>query len=136
VAGGSGRRSAKKLLGVAVMVVIGGCLLVVLFVAGRVFWIALRDSGVSVPTHAATETGTASLKLVWDKSPDPSVTGYKILYGTQPGVYADSLTVGDQASATLTNLRNATKYYIVAVAVDAHGNQSPPSNEIEVVTSK
>jgi hypothetical protein len=61
------------------------------------------------------------------------VTGYKILFGTQPGNYSRSLSVGNQTTATLTGLERGTRYYIVAVAVDAHGNQSGPSNEIEAV---
>jgi hypothetical protein len=42
--------------------------------------------------------------------------------------------VGDQTTATLTGLQSGTRYYIVAVAVDASGRESPPSNELEVVT--
>jgi hypothetical protein len=44
--------------------------------------------------------------------------------------------VGNQTTATLTDLEIGTKYYIVAVAVDAHGGTSDPSNEIEVVVAK
>ena len=65
---------------------------------------------------------------------DPRVTGYKILFGTQPGDHPEAMSVGNQTSATLTGLRRATRYYIVTVAVDAQGNQSPPSNEVETLT--
>jgi len=129
------KRMTKRLLGLAIVVAIGAGLLVLLFVAGRLWWVALRGPETSAPSVAA-ESGTASISLAWDKSPDPAVTGYKILFGIQPGVHTDSVSVGNQATARLTNLKNGTKYYIVTIAVDAQGNRSPPSNEIEVVTDK
>jgi hypothetical protein len=64
------------------------------------------------------------------------VTGYRILYGTQPGLYTSSMSVGNQTAATLTGLERGTKYYVVTIAVDAQGNQSRPSNEIEIVAGK
>jgi len=129
------KRMTKRLLGLAIVVAIGAGLLVVLFVAGRLWWAALRGPETSAPSVAA-ESGTASISLAWEKSPDPTVTGYKILFGIQPGVHTDSVSVGDQATARLTNLKSGIKYYIVTIAVDAQGNTSPPSNEIEVVTDK
>ena len=41
------------------------------------------------------------------------------------------MSVGNQTTATLTGLERGTKYYVVTIAVDAQGNQSRPSNEIE-----
>jgi len=79
---------------------------------------------------------TTSVRLAWDKAPDENVTGYRILFGTQPGLYTGSMSVGNQTTATLTGLERGTKYYIVTIAVDAQGNQSRPSNEIEIVTGK
>ena len=64
------------------------------------------------------------------------MTGYRILFGTQPGLYSGSMSVGNQTTATLTGLERGTKYYVVTIAVDAQGNQSRPSNEIEVVAGK
>ena len=84
----------------------------------------------------ATSAATTSIQLAWDRAPDEKVTGYKILFGTQSGNYSDSMSVGNQTTATLTGLDRGTKYYVVAVAVDAQGNQSRPSNEIEVVVGK
>jgi len=84
----------------------------------------------------ATSAATTSIQLAWDRAPDEKVRGYKILFGTQSGNYSDSMSVGNQTTATLTGLDRGTKYYVVAVAVDAQGNQSRPSNEIEVVAVK
>lgn len=73
--------------------------------------------------------------MAWDRSPSNKVTGYKILFGLQSGNYTDSVTVGDVATATLSGLRSGAKYYIVVIGIDAHGNVSPPSNELQVVIS-
>jgi hypothetical protein len=56
------------------------------------------------------------------------------MFGPQPRVYTNVMDVGNEGTATLTNLKKGTRYYIVTLAVDAQGNQSAPSNEIEVVT--
>ncbi len=94
---------------------------------------ATRDTSARQP---ALSTATASIRLAWDRADDKSVTGYKILYGTEPGIHPESLNVGNQTTATLTGLQRATRYYIVAVSVDAQGNQSRPSNEVEVLTAQ
>ena len=60
---------------------------------------------------------------------------WTLAYGPRSKVYTDSMTVGNESAAVLTPLKKGTKYYIVAVAIDDKGNQSPPSNEIEVITS-
>jgi hypothetical protein len=86
------------------------------------------------PAEGSAASATRSIRLAWDRSPDPSVTGYRILFGTVPGLYSSSLDVGNQTTATLNGLQSGTRYYIVAVAVDASGNRSPPSNELEVMT--
>ena len=56
------------------------------------------------------------------------------MIGARPGDYTDTVNVGNEGTVTLTNLKKGTRYYIVAVALDAEGNKSAPSNEIEVVT--
>jgi hypothetical protein len=56
------------------------------------------------------------------------------MFGTHPKDYTNVVYVGNEGKATLTNLKKGTRYYIVTVAVDAQGNLSAPSNELEVVT--
>jgi len=109
--------------------------LVIVIAGGVALWLtALRAPAPSSPAAAVSEPGTASIKLAWDKSPSDKVMGYKIMIGTHPGDYTDTVNVGNEETATLTNLKKGTRYYIVAVALDAEGNKSAPSNEIEVVT--
>jgi hypothetical protein len=118
--------------GALVVLLLGGVLLAVLFVGGRLWWVSLRGPEALAPTSAAA----GSVDLAWDASPDPRVTGYEIRYGLNTGDHPWSEKVGNQTTATLSGLEIGTRDYIVAVAVDAHGETSDPSNEIEVVVSK
>jgi hypothetical protein len=128
--GGSG--PASKVASALVVLLLGSVLLAVLFVGGRLWWVSLGGPEALAPPGAAT----GSVDLAWDASPDPRVTGYEIRFGLKSGDYLWSKKVGNQTTATLTDLEIGTKYYIVAVAVDAHGGTSDPSNEIEVVVAK
>jgi hypothetical protein len=64
-----------------------------------------------------------------DGSPLTDLAGYKIYWGTSPGVYSNSLTVDNPglAAYVVENLVPA-KYYFVATAVNAEGVESEPSN--------
>lgn len=136
VHGDGGSRTAKKLAGALVVLLLGGVLLAVLYVGGRLWWVSLRGPETSAPAQISASDATASIRLAWDASPGENVAGYKILFGTRPGSYSRSVSVGNQTTATLTALERGTRYYIVAVAFDAHGNESGPSNEIEVVVGR
>lgn len=75
---------------------------------------------------------TVSVSLTWDRSPDPSVTGYKVYWGTNSGGFspARSLNVGTNVVATVTNLTANTKYYFTATAYNAPGLESDYAAEI------
>ena len=90
----------------------------------------------SAARQAVSSASTVSVQLAWDSVQDPNVTGYMIRYGTEPGIYPESQSAGNHTSATLTGLHRATRYYIVVVSVDAQGNQSRPSNEVQVLTAQ
>lgn len=124
------RKRAGRIAGLLAILV-----LLIVLGGGVALWLtAIRVPGTSAPAAAVSEPGSTSVKLVWDKSSSPKVTGYKIMFGARPGDYTDTVNVGNEGTVTLTNLKKGTRYYIVAVALDAEGNQSAPSNEIEVVT--
>lgn len=120
-----------------IAVLLISALLLGLFGVSAMLWFGAMHSSHTLDRADTTNTvGPASVNLAWDRSPSKSVTGYKILFGTAPRKYVESARVGDQASATLRNLRPKTRYYIAVVAIDAAGNESVPSNEIEIVTPK
>jgi hypothetical protein len=100
--------------------------------AGGLLWYLATSAPSDEPPQAEEAPGTASVKLAWDPSPSDRVVGYKVLYGDLPGKYTGSKDVPKVTTATLSGLRRGIRYYIVVVALDAHGNRSPPSNEVEV----
>lgn len=72
-----------------------------------------------------------AVTLAWEKPPDTSVVGYKLLYGPSSGFYTNSVSVGDTNRAVLS-LNTSTRYFIAAVSVNTDGVESRPSNELEV----
>jgi hypothetical protein len=90
-----------------------------LFVAGLLALAAL----------APGEALAGSLSLGWDAV--AGAAGYRLYYGTAPGVYTGSVSLGVQTSYTLSNLQDCRTYYVAVKAVDGGGALSAAfSNEI------
>lgn len=85
------------------------------------------------PVLGATSPALYSSTLTWDRSPDNSVTGYRIYYGTSPRNYATSVIVGNALRATVGGLTNGIAYYFAVTAYDASGAESDFSNEVQIV---
>jgi hypothetical protein len=85
------------------------------------------------PSVSATLPGGYSVTLAWDRSPDSSVTGYRIYYGTASGSYSNNLAVGNVTKCTVPGLGNGVRYFFAATAYDANGVESRFSNEATVV---
>ena len=84
-----------------------------------------------VPATAADLPATPpSINLIWNANPEPELAGYKVYYGTASGVYTQSVDIGNQTAATLTNLSVGVTYFSVVTAYDAQRLESPPSVEI------
>jgi hypothetical protein len=86
-------------------------------------------------TVSATSNGAAT--LTWlpptentDGTPLTDLAGFKIYWGTVPGLYTSSLTVDNPGITTyvVENLVPAT-YYFVATALNGEGGESELSNE-------
>ena len=78
----------------------------------------------------------ADITLSWDApttnadgTPLTDLAGYKIYVSKSPGLYADSIDVGNVLTKTLMNFCEGT-YYFVATAYDTSGNESAYSNEV------
>lgn len=75
----------------------------------------------------------ASATLVWDAPPSSSVTGYRVYYGTAPGLYMGQLDAGAALTATINNLSPSTTYFF-AVKSYAGSAESVFSNEVSAST--
>ena len=81
----------------------------------------------NLPPSAA---GTVSVNLAWNASASSNVGGYIVSYGTNSGVYTQSIDVGNNTSTTLTGLQSGTAYYFAVSAYDtSRGLISKYSNE-------
>jgi chitodextrinase len=88
--------------------------------------VASRDtSAPTSPTGLTATAGDASVQLAWTKATDNvGVTAYRVFRG---GIQVASVNAST-LSYTDTGLMNGTTYSYTAVAVDAAGNVSSPSN--------
>jgi len=75
------------------------------------------------------EVSAASIKLAWDPSPEPLVTGYRLYYGRSSGVYTVVVDAGDRTDYTVTGLDTGQTYYFTATAYTGTGDESIFSNE-------
>jgi hypothetical protein len=69
-----------------------------------------------------------NIELSWDGVPNAS--GYRVYYGTDPGIYTSSITVGNQTEATIQNLTDCTTWYLAVKAYNQAGESAGFSNEI------
>jgi hypothetical protein len=98
----------------------------------------LPQFAIVVSPAAAT---TRSVHVTWqaptlntDGSALTDLKGYRIVYGTQPGVYTNSVPVNGTGLVdyTIENLQTGKKYYVSMVAVNAAGAESDYSPEVVV----
>jgi hypothetical protein len=76
----------------------------------------------SVPSGTATLAWSAPTTNV-DGTPLTTLAGYKVYYGTTPGVYT-SLVVGNVNSYQIAGLANGQTYYFTVTAYDTYGVES------------
>ena len=80
--------------------------------------------------------GSGSITLAWDaptentdESPLTDLAGYKIYYGTSPGLYSESVDVGDVNQTTISNLPPG-EWCFASIAYNSSGNESGFSEEV------
>jgi hypothetical protein len=83
----------------------GACLLWLTF-----FWAAVGN---------AQPYGGQSVTLGWTASPDPTVKGYYVYYGTTSGLCTNQINVGTNTVFTVTGLNAGTTYYFTATSYNA-----------------
>ena len=90
---------------------------------GRVVWMTILAIGVAVQLEGAT--------AIWDRSPEASVTGYRLSYGTQSGVHPTSIDVGNVLTYAFFPPVGA-RYYVVVQAYGSNGTLSAKSAEVMI----
>ena len=78
---------------------------------------------------SAFDAAAASIRLAWDPSPEPLVTGYRLYYGRSSGVYTVVVDAGNRTDYTVTGLDAGLTYYFTATAYTGTGDESTFSNE-------
>jgi hypothetical protein len=71
----------------------------------------------------------SSLEASWQANSETDLAGYKVLWGTTPRAYTDSVSIGLVTSYRLDGLQADSGYYGVVVARDSNGFEGPPSGE-------
>jgi hypothetical protein len=105
------------------------CLVALIIVTSALFGCGGGSSTADVqPQSVPSGTGTAT--LAWsapttnvDGTPLTTLAGYKVYYGTAPGVYT-SLVVGNVNSYKIVGLTKGQTYYFTVTAFDTYGNES------------
>ncbi len=97
--------------------------------ACRRHWPALLLLVSLLTLGSALVVSAASIKIAWDPSTEPLVTGYRLYYGKASGVYMNAVDAGNRTDCTVTGLDAGTTYYFAATAYTAAGDESALSNE-------
>jgi hypothetical protein len=82
---------------------------------------------VAWPSPAAA----GHVTLAWDRNPEPQAA-YIVAYGTETGLYTQSVDVGPRISAVITGLQDGVRYYFVVYAYISSAI-SPASQEVSAV---
>jgi hypothetical protein len=100
------------------------------------FWTIILGFILTLPSFGqlALNTSTVtptSVTVIWNKSSDPNVKGYRLHCGLNPGRdYSRFVDVGNVTTYTFSNLLPGKTYYCVVSAYNAAGKEGPRSNEI------
>ena len=82
-------------------------------------------------TLAASRVAAAdTITVMWDANPDPSVTGYIVYVGTQPGTYTQNANVGSATSYTLSTAVPGQLYCFAVSSYAAGPLEGPKSAEV------
>jgi hypothetical protein len=80
--------------------------------------------------RAQTAQASYEVKLAWNASTSPDVTGYRIHYGPASGTYLFTIVLGNVTSTTVSGLAERTTYHFAVSAINAAGLESDYSNEV------
>lgn len=97
----------------------------------------LTPSGIQISAAQGTLSYRGQATISWtavttnsDGTPLTDLAGYRILHGTAPTVYFESVTLGIVTSYAWGGLSPGTTHYFVVEAFDTSNNFSPKSAEV------
>jgi len=93
-------------------------------------------TAIPAPTagFSLVDAGTGGTLLAqWSANPDRDLAGYRLLWGTAPRTYSDSLTLGRVTSCPIAGLENGTRYCAALRAFDSLGHVGNVSAEDSAV---
>ena len=105
-------------------------------VAGHVQMARLWGLSLIHPRNVAvSREASGAVTLSWDSlgPVEPTIAGYRVEYGTRPGVYGNVADVGNQTSISIPNLSG--RYYFAVVGYDNDPyapNATGPSAEVSI----
>lgn len=73
--------------------------------------------------------GADAATATWDRNTEPDVAGYKLSYGTQPGVHTVTIDAGNVTTCQF-NPPSGQRYYVVVQAYNTAGELSEKSAEV------
>jgi len=77
------------------------------------------------------------VSLSWSANAESDLQGYRVYYGTRPGVYQQArgtgVNVGSNVQYQVTGLTRGTVYYFAITAFDKAGNESGYSGEVSLM---
>jgi len=71
-----------------------------------------------------------TVRLMWDRNPEPDVVEYRVYVGTVSRVYSVASSAGNNVEYAVTNLTPGGTYYFAVTAVNTAGLESDYSNEV------
>lgn len=84
---------------------------------------------------SAQDVSGAQVRLAWNPSSDPLVTGYRIYYGKTSEIYTSNIDAGNRTEYTVTELEEGMTYFFACTAYTASGAESNSTNEVSYTVS-
>lgn len=81
-------------------------------------------------TEGQTLSSSYHVSLAWDAPIDPTVTGYRVHYGTVSGNYTSNIAVGNLTTAKIQGLSKGIVYFFAVTALNSAGLESRFSNQV------
>jgi len=88
---------------------------------------------LALPAFGRSSQTVGRVRFSWDPNPEPIVTGYKIHWGTESGVYTESVDVGNVTEAVIQDFFEGVEFYAAITAYADTGEESDYSEEIRFV---